>query len=284
MDDATPETADTCQSCGAPRDGKFCSACGEPRFDRHDLSMPHVIEHGIEGFTHFDFKLPRTAWTLLTQPGRVEADVLSGRQVMWTKPFALFVVINLFYYVAASILGIFSFQTTAEIQANQTFYDDFASGLFAREAEAKGLSLPDYYERYNALSQSISKTLPFLFTVVMAMVLAILLFRHRRFLLEHFYVALLWTARMLVVILGTSLLMVPLRWIGALEAEQDYEGLFTLLVTLALTWTWVGTFRRVYGLTTWRAWALGAFVTFLFLMILVFIYRPILMLLTVAFL
>ena len=246
--------------------------------------MHHVIEHGIEGFTHFDFKLPRTAWRLVTRPGRVEADVLSGRQVMYTKPFALFVVINLIYYVGATALGLFSFQTPARIQASQTFYAGYAEKLFESEAAAKGLSLTDYFARYDTLSQSISKTLPFLFTVMMALVLAFLLVRHRRFLLEHFYVALLWTARMLMVVLAINFLMAPVRLLTGGLTIFNYEALFTILVSVVLTWTWYGTFRKVYGIPPWRALFVGAAATFAFLVILVMVYRPVLMGLTVALL
>ena len=284
MDDAGLQTTDHCQSCGTPRDDKFCGACGEPRFDRHDLSMPHVIEHGIEGFTHFDFKLPRTAWTLLTRPGRVEADILAGRQVMYTKPFALFVVINLIYYFGASALGLFSFQTPARTQASQTFYAGYAANLFEREAASKGLSLADYYEKYDALSQSISKTLPFLFTIVMALVLSILLIRHRRYVLEHYYVSLLWTARMLLVVLAVNFSMIPLPYVTRPLGDVNYEIVFTLLVTMVLTWTWYGTFRTVYAMGPVRATLTGAAATLAFLVILVMIYRPLLMHLTVAML
>lgn len=278
---ALTDTATACQSCGTERPGEFCPQCGEQRFDRHDLSLPHVVEHGIEGFTHFDYKVPRTLWTLLTRPGVVEADILQGRRTIWAKPFALFVIVNLLFYFGASLIHFKGFSTPARVHATLSPYRDFAADLFASQAAQKGLSVAEYMESFDALAQSIAKTMPFLFAVLLPFVLAILLWKKDRFLLEHFYVSLLWTTRMLIVLLAIHLVFAVLEEPVLSLVPLTYDALTSLLLLFVLGWAWYGTFRRTYGVGPVASVATALAASLAFLVILIFVYRPVLMMLTV---
>ena len=73
------ESTLACPSCGAPSMGRFCQRCGEKRRANHDFSIRHYVGEAIETFTHFDSKILRTAWLLVSRPGVLSANYLQGR-------------------------------------------------------------------------------------------------------------------------------------------------------------------------------------------------------------
>ncbi|WP_260483598.1 DUF3667 domain-containing protein [Sphingomicrobium flavum] len=276
---------ESCQSCGTLREGgEYCPRCGEKRYDRDELSMHHVIEHGIEGFTHFDYKIPRTAWSLLRSPGTLERDLLDGQRVGWAKPFPLFVIVNLIYYFLATILHLNSFNTPARIHMSFTQYRDIARRLFTEQAAAQSMTLDSYIEQFDALSASVAKTLPFLIVILLTLFLGLMLWRSRRYLVEHFYVALVWVTRMLIIVLLTNLAMLVLGPLLLPILDWSYDGLSSLIIGIMLSVEGYGVFRKVYDMNRLAAVLAGTLTTIGFLVILMLIYRPVLMLLTMALL
>ncbi len=102
---ASPAAPVVCASCGAALAGPFCHLCGEKRLDRHDYALGHFLEHTLDAFTHFDFKVLHSIWSLLRRPGQMTADVLAGRRQPWAKPLQVFLIVNLLYYVVAGVGG-----------------------------------------------------------------------------------------------------------------------------------------------------------------------------------
>ncbi len=246
--------------------------------------MHHVIEHGIEGFTHFDYKIPRTAWSLLRSPGTLERDLLDGQRVGWAKPFPLFVIVNLIYYFLATILHLNSFNTPARIHMSFTQYRDIARRLFTEQAAAQSMTLDSYIEQFDALSASVAKTLPFLIVILLTLFLGLMLWRSRRYLVEHFYVALVWVTRMLIIVLLTNLAMLVLGPLLLPILDWSYDGLSSLIIGIMLSVEGYGVFRKVYDMNRLAAVLAGTLTTIGFLVILMLIYRPVLMLLTMALL
>ena len=59
----------SCVSCGAPMNTKFCPTCGEKKISTSDFTLSHLIEQGIDVFTHLDSKLFKSAKALVLKPG-----------------------------------------------------------------------------------------------------------------------------------------------------------------------------------------------------------------------
>lgn len=100
--------AGACVSCGHTVDNKFCGSCGEKQVDSHDFAMSHFIEESIEGFTHFDNKFFKSAKLLITRPGLLSLYFSAGKRVAFLKPFQLFLICNLLFFLLAGKLNIFS--------------------------------------------------------------------------------------------------------------------------------------------------------------------------------
>lgn len=98
----------TCPTCGNAIAGNFCQTCGEKKLDRHDFSFKHVIEEAFEGFTHFDNKFFRTAYLLLFKPGQLSVDFFNGKKVPYMRPFQMFVICNILFFLLAGKVNFFA--------------------------------------------------------------------------------------------------------------------------------------------------------------------------------
>ena len=103
-----PHAQTTCASCNTPFTGKYCPDCGEKQLDRHDFAIQHYLEETLEGFTHFDNKFFRSVKILVTWPGMLTQYFSTGKRVSFLKPFQLFLICNLVFFLLAGKLNIFA--------------------------------------------------------------------------------------------------------------------------------------------------------------------------------
>lgn len=81
-----------CRNCGAELYGEFCYACGQPRVGW----VRHLRELGgdfVDSVLNIDGRFLRTLVTLLTRPGRMTVDYLSGARGRYSSPFRMFFVL-----------------------------------------------------------------------------------------------------------------------------------------------------------------------------------------------
>lgn len=239
----------------------------------HDHSLRHWIEHAVESFTHFDLKVPKSLWSLLRRPGAMTADVLAGRRVRWASPFQVFIIANLIYYLAASALGLGTFETPLRYHFNYALHGDLAQRMSEAQAATLGLTAEDYAERFDRLAHTLSKTLVVFFVPVFMAAFALLHRRSRRYVLEHATAGLHFTSLTLLVLL----LPIPLV-ILLIELTAASSGdLFWSTTTATLLGVYGGLFfHRVYGGARWVAALKGLAVPFFFYTALIFVYRPLL--------
>lgn len=265
-----------CATCGTALSGPYCHVCGEKVLDRHDYALGHVLEHGIDAFTHFDVKVLRSLWSLFRRPGVMAADILAGRRVRWARPFQLFIVANVLYYLLATWLNINTFQTPLRYHLT-SWYGEAARYVVTNKMAYLGLTSEVYAERFDHQAHTLSKSLLILLVPFVALVLKGLFFRRRRYVLEHLTVALILTP--------AFLLLTPMLYpvvVGVMAVAGTYEGSGDLWWTVGsvLLFTLYGTvfFRRVYGgrllPTALRALAFAL----LWYAILIYVYRPLLFL------
>ncbi|MBC8082169.1 MAG: DUF3667 domain-containing protein [Hymenobacter sp.] len=172
----------TCVSCGAALQGSYCHSCGEKRLDRHDYALDHFLEHAVDTVTHFDLKVVEGIWSLLRHPGRMTRDMLAGRRVPWPKPLQLFLIVSLLFAFVVHWQGLRVFNTPWRYHQDQ-WYGPWAQTLpTIWRRGVTGLALMD---EFNRLANVLSKTLIFLLIPLLGMLLALVLWRQRRYFLEH---------------------------------------------------------------------------------------------------
>ena len=276
--EAPPEAPPVCASCGTARVGPFCHACGEKKLDRHDYAFLHFAENAVDTFTHLDVKVFKSLWSLLWRPGAMAADLLAGRRVAWAKPFQTFLIANLLFYLGSGALHLSFFDASLKIQLNNSNVQRIR-WVAERKAAALGLTMEAYAEPYNHLSHTLSKTLVVLLVPVVAGLLALLFWRRRRYFLEHVTVATLLLSQFML----TSLLTIvgiglPMALLGAPAGDT----LYVPAVLLANTALFILAFRRVYPGRLAVTVGKGLVFTFLLMASVIYIFRPLLFLITNA--
>lgn len=118
IDPAAPLAA--CANCDAPLHGAFCSQCGQ----RAGLPRPtlwDLVNELSRYFLKVDGKLLRTVRQLF-RPGHLTVEYLRGRRERYEKPFKLFVVLNVLFFLAAGVVR----STAFDARSSSGFLDGMA--------------------------------------------------------------------------------------------------------------------------------------------------------------
>ena len=84
-------TSDHCLNCNAPRSSEYCAECGQ-RHLAHRLRLGELTKELFSKVTDLDRGLLHTFIELLTRPGSVIRDYVSGRQKPYLNPLTYFFV------------------------------------------------------------------------------------------------------------------------------------------------------------------------------------------------
>nr|WP_262908053.1 DUF3667 domain-containing protein [Hymenobacter sp. 15J16-1T3B] len=233
-------------------------------------------------------KVVRGAWSLLRRPGLMTRDVLAGRRVPWPKPLQLFLVVNLLFVFAAHQLGLQIFNTPWRYHLGN-WYGAWAAARMQQLAARRGLPVEQLAGQFDASANVLSKTLIVAFIPLLALLLTVLLWRQRRYFLEHVTTATHLISQVLLVelvLVGPISLLIAL--VNRVRAHplgfSDRDMLATVLIALGIA-AWAGLLlRRAYGGGALTAAARGLAVGIGFFWLLVSVYRLLLFLVTYALL
>jgi hypothetical protein len=92
----------TCANCAAPLTGAFCANCGQSARDLHRPFRTMVADAVGDVFS-FDTRFARTLWPLLTRPGRVTNEYLSGRRAAHVPPLRMYLIVALVFFGLFSV-------------------------------------------------------------------------------------------------------------------------------------------------------------------------------------
>ncbi|MBL7139198.1 MAG: DUF3667 domain-containing protein [Bacteroidales bacterium] len=94
-----------CQNCGEELAiaTKYCPFCGQKKILKEDYTFKRLLKESIFDFLHIDAKLFNSIFPLLFRPGYLTKQWLAGKHVRYFKPFKMFLVISILYFLLASI-------------------------------------------------------------------------------------------------------------------------------------------------------------------------------------
>lgn len=243
-----PDTAVAvvCPSCAAPIAERYCARCGEKRPMPDDLSIGHVARELWDHVASFDGRLVRTLLLLVRRPGLLAAEFARGARSAYTRPVQLYLLTSVVFFLVAPRLGLFDYRIPQPLpptllQARGGWQIE----LIARKAREIG-SLELLRDRFNA-SVGTHMGLVFLLVVpVLALLVAVLHPRQRRFAAEHLVFAVHLTTFVILAELAAGTVGWLLGRIPALSGPQTFYGV--LLVAFALAWAHTTrAMRRFYG-------------------------------------
>jgi hypothetical protein len=259
---ALPSRTIVCSNCRTELIGKFCHACGEKRLRRKDLSLRHFGLELFKSATHFDSKVGRSVGLLVARPGFLTVEYLQGRRKPYMRPLALFLLINLIYFVTIAYNRVRTFETPLRLQFANRYRDVVYRLVSGRLGENPGAEeRMAFAALFDAQNHTLSKSLLVLLAPAIALLVMGLYWRRRMFYVEHLVTALHLVALMLVQNMAVGILVRGglVRWFwGAGAAELWVEWIEPTLWVLLLAFL---TFRRVYPEqwfhTLWKAAALS---------------------------
>ena len=278
-----------CPSCRTSHMGPFCASCGEKRRSHHDYSIRHYFSEVVEAVTHFDSKVLRSVWLLVSRPGLLSAEYFLGRRVRYVSPLRLFVVLSIVYYLSNSIFPYNAFTTPLASQLNMNnYYPSYAAAQVERTMSQKRVSYADLEREYNEKTAILSKTLVFSLIPVIALLLHALLFKRKKYFAEHLVVAThFWAfALVLIGVFIPVLLLLLTHLAAALEVSPTVvtaDSVPTIIIQVAFAVYLFTMLRRVYGVSRWYSGLLAASVAWSFFQI-VWLFRFLLFVVTLKFL
>lgn len=203
-----------CATCSDTGNGAFCPKCGEKKPSRHDLSLSHFFTHALGEFFHFDSKIFRTFRLLFTRPGFLAAEYVRGCRKPYLHPFQAFFVANLLYFFLQPLTGWSGLRTPIYVHMHMLPYSRLATRMVEHRILAKGITLDQFSASFNHVIDAQARTLVIVMVPMLALLLAVLQWRKRRFFGEHMVLALhftaFWLVGIFIVMYGSATLVLRL--------------------------------------------------------------------------
>ena len=242
--------AGTCATCGAETRAKYCPECGEAVHGHRDLSIAHFVQHALHDLTHFDTRFFRTLKLLVMRPGELSVRAIEGRSKSVMKPFQLFLVLNLVFFLLNTSFFQWHLETYEFTSGSQP--TEKLSRIQDRMSALK-ISPETYHERFDAKLHTNEKGFIFLLIPVLALVLELLYLGRHRYFVEHLIASTHFLSFMLLFLLLSQVVIgLPLLAISAIADLMGYtisinEELTILIIFVALiSYLWPA-LRRTYG-------------------------------------
>lgn len=206
----------TCRNCDHHFRGRYCNLCGEKVVEPGDFRLGRILSQAFGSITNLDSKLFRTLKLLFFRPGQLSVCYVEGLRVPYMKPFQLFVIANLVFFIFLSETDLF------RTPARWFFQEDFDGirvlGQVREIMAARELSIEEVSLLYDRRSSNLAKGLIIILLPFVGLVGGLLQLRrgipfgkHVVF-ATHFFTFLL----LLCVLLGETLMLLPIehmsRW------------------------------------------------------------------------
>lgn len=247
-----PETTPVCVSCGAPQPGEYCGACGERRPAARDLTLLGFLRDTVEAVTSHDSRSIRTMRYLVSRPGHLTAEYVSGRRRNYLPPIQVFLITNLIFFLAFQLgVPVLTLTTPLGAHLSSNIYGELAERIMNVHLQNAGISRESaefdlFRVRFNAVARQHGQTLVIMFAPLFALAIALLRITRREPAAHHLAFALHYLAFCMLLFVAVSL---PLPWLrpyapGLLAADSMVIPLIVL--TGMATYLFIG-FRRAYN-------------------------------------
>ena len=123
---------------------------------------------------------------------------MAGRRKPYLSPAAVFIVMNLLFFITQPLVNINTFNATLQAQSNWYPYSPWVSELVDKKLTETGMSRETYEAGFDAASENYGRSLIFLQVPLLAIGLALLHIAKRRYFVEHLVYATHFYAFMLL--------------------------------------------------------------------------------------
>jgi hypothetical protein len=245
----------TCRNCDYIFNGRYCNRCGERVILHEDRSLLPRLKTIFNAIPILDNKLTRTLRLMITRTGFVSSCIIQGRTVPFVNPLAIFLLINLGYFLFPSYQ---TFNSPLKTHMNFLLHKEDATAMVERRLQSERVSLQNFTARYDQHAMNVAKIMLISFAFIMALPFMMVNVGSPFFFRDHLTVSLEFCS---VVVLVNNLI-VPWIWLSVMPlfsyavADADlvldnvYFKVLTGLLTSGLLFLIQ---KRVYGNETRRA-------------------------------
>ncbi|MBK8623266.1 MAG: DUF3667 domain-containing protein [Saprospiraceae bacterium] len=158
----------SCKNCHFTFNGKYCPMCGEKVVEQKDFFFHTITGQAFEMITNLDSRIIRSFKYLLFFPGRLSSLYVEGIRVSLMKPFQIFLVANIFFFLFLSEIDIF------RTPSQWFFTEDFDGVAVLKQvrkiAATHNLSHEEIATVYDNTSSDFAKSLLFILIPFFAMI------------------------------------------------------------------------------------------------------------------
>ena len=87
-----------CLNCNATVAGRYCQVCGQENIEPKETFLG-LITHFFNDITHFDGKFFSTVKTLVTKPGFLPKEYISGKRARYLHPIRMYVFTSAVFFI-----------------------------------------------------------------------------------------------------------------------------------------------------------------------------------------
>lgn len=264
-----------CVSCGSDFQGMYCNICGEKVNDTKERTVVYFLKQVFSAITFSDSKLLRTLKYLIFAPGKLSAEHRIGRRVKYTSPLQLFFLANLIYFILQPI----DVLNTPLGNQQYQMYDNVAESVTVNKMESEGITYQVLEQKYNDLSESISKLLLIIMVLIFAVAVSILFYNKKYLFYDHLIFSLHFFSFLIFILFLFTPYFVKL--LAALSSTLQFnlewilnnEDIFTIVFILPLLLTYLYISVKRYYEQKWFIVALKCLVLFVLTFLNIVLYK-----------
>lgn len=246
--------AQVCATCGQLLHGPYCSHCGEKKLDKHDRKIVHIFEEFFHSLTHADSKFLRSIKYLLTRPGFLTSEYLSGRRKPYSSLLSLFFIANLLYLIYTPID---TFNSRFQIVIEGQPYSESLLPQVHNKMQQKQWTITQLEEHYNEKSSHEAKLLLIVFVFLVSLPVALLFISRKRYYYDYVifameYVNFIMYALMLLIPYFLTVVIISVQLIRHKVTEVNVNAPLLSAFAVLLLWVYLTlAARRVFKQAWW---------------------------------
>jgi hypothetical protein len=205
-----------CKNCGQQFHGKFCSNCGEKVYTEHDKSFGHFLAETFHFITHWDSKILRSWWLVMTRPGFVSSQISYGIRRPYYAPSNLFIIGVILYLLFPVMQGL---NMPMKYHLSE-MYGELADHMVYTKMIAKKLTFEQVAEKFDHKSPAFAKVLLLIIIPLCALILQLLFKKRGRYFFDHITLS----SEVNAFYLFFTFLIMPLLFVLSIKAYHIIAG------------------------------------------------------------
>jgi hypothetical protein len=172
----------TCKSCESVFQGKYCPRCGEKVGEPYERSIRYFADDLLNALTSLDGKFFTSLRMLVTNPGKMSADIVAGKRVPYMRMVNLFFVANFFYFLFPIVEA---FNTSFISQYQMQPYSRLIRPWVDERLADTGSTIETYAQAFNSQSSDNAKLLLVLIVFLFSWVLFLTNRKRKEYYADH---------------------------------------------------------------------------------------------------